>query len=48
MCHCIAVPVAKNLHVPFSINGTFVDMQVSHAMGTNTTPMVSQMLAFEL
>ena len=28
----------QNLCVPFSINGAFTDMQVTHAMGTNTPP----------
>ncbi|MED6278638.1 hypothetical protein CHARACLAT_025996 [Characodon lateralis] len=26
----------QNLYVPFSFNGTFTDVQVTHAMGTNT------------
>ncbi|MEQ2173318.1 hypothetical protein GOODEAATRI_030946 [Goodea atripinnis] len=26
----------QNLYLPFSINGAFTDVQVTHAMGTNT------------
>ena len=36
-----------NLYVPFSINGAFTDVQVTHAMGTKT-PIPSQMLSFGL
>uniref|UniRef100_A0A3B4CD99 Shugoshin C-terminal domain-containing protein n=1 Tax=Pygocentrus nattereri TaxID=42514 RepID=A0A3B4CD99_PYGNA len=28
----------QNLYVPFNINGAFRDVQVTHAMGTNTPP----------
>lgn len=34
----------QNLHLPFSVDGAFTDVQVTHTMGTGTTTETSQHL----
>lgn len=45
---CRMWPGIVLLNVPFSVNDAYTGVKVTHATGTNTTPILSQALPFEL